>query len=128
MVDGIKQYALDGKRYRKLVFTMPKSSLRLLGGGVALTGRTLCRVVGDEIDRYTNFEGELPNWMHLERRTVTWPGRKILFMSTPTTDGVNTIYGRWRESSQGKWHIACLGCGHLWDASNFGYKLPESGT
>ena len=106
---------------------MPKSSLRLLGGGVILTGKTLCRVVGDEIDRYTCFEGELPNWMHLERRTVTWKGRKVLFISTPSTDGVNTIYGRWRESSQGKWHISCLGCGHLWDASNFGYVMPETG-
>lgn len=126
MVDGLSSY-VDSKHFRADCWQLPKSSLRLLGGGTILTGRTLCRVVGDEIDRYMCHEGELPNWMHLGRRTVTWSNRKVLYMSTPTSDGVNTIYGRWKESSKGKWHISCLHCGHLWDASNFGNIQAETG-
>ena len=66
----------------------------------------------DEVDAYEqDVEGEGDPVTLAERRTSTFPRRKILLVSTPTIKGVSRIDREYEASDQRRYHVPCPHCG-----------------
>lgn len=115
------------RRFRNGCLRLPLGSIRSFGSGMPATQFTLGAAYADEIDRHkTQSEQELPACESMAIRTETYlDSRKIIFASTPGDQ--DTIGKHYYGGSQGRWHIACLSCGHLWSSSVIGYLEPETG-
>lgn len=69
-------------------------------------------VVCDEVDRFPWEAGEEGDPLGLvEERTNSFPRRKILLISTPTTAGISRIDDEYQSSSQGEFYVPCPHCG-----------------
>ena len=67
----------------------------------------------DEIDAYPyDVDGEGNPIDLAERRTATFPRRKILLTSTPTVKDESAIWGEFEKSDQRYYFVACPHCGH----------------
>ncbi len=66
----------------------------------------------DEIDAYPqDVDGEGDPIDLAERRTSTFPRRKILLTSTPTIEGESAIWDEWQRSDQREYEVPCPECG-----------------
>jgi len=67
-----------------------------------------------------------------DRRTGTFPGRKIFFNSTTTIKDTSNIEKIFKDSSQGYYNVACPNCGHfqylVWGDkdSDYGIKFTKN--
>lgn len=66
----------------------------------------------DEIDEYPDDLNDQGGAIELaERRTTTFPGRKILKVSTPTVKGASNIERAFNAGDQRRYHVPCPHCG-----------------
>lgn len=67
----------------------------------------------DEVDEYPgDLEGQGDPVMLAEKRTTTFPRRKILLTSTPTIKGASRIETEYLLTDRRRYFLACPACGH----------------
>lgn len=67
----------------------------------------------DEVDAYPqDIDGEGDPVSLAERRTTTFPRRKIFLVSTPTIKGASRIESEWQASDQRRYFVPCPHCQH----------------
>lgn len=70
-------------------------------------------VVCDEVDRFPWEAGEEGDPLGLiDERTKTFPRRKVLLVSTPTTAGTSRIDDEYQASDRREFEVPCPHCGH----------------
>lgn len=97
-----------------LVKEFPGGLLRITGSNSAAGLRSMPAkyLFLDEVDAYEHdVEGEGDPVTLAERRTSTFPRRKILLVSTPTIKGVSRIDREYEASDQRRYHVPCPHCG-----------------
>ena len=68
----------------------------------------------DEVDEYPGDVGGQGDPVALaEKRTATFPRRKVLLTSTPTVRGVSRIEKEYLASDQRRYFLPCPECGHM---------------
>jgi len=68
----------------------------------------------DEVDEYPgDVEGQGDPVALAEKRTATYPRRKVLLTSTPTIRGVSRIEREYLASDQRRFYLPCPECGHM---------------
>lgn len=90
-------------------------------------------VVCDEVDRFPWEVGQEGDPLGLiDERTKTFPRRKVLLVSTPTTQGESRIEAEYLASDQRRYLVPCPHCGHyqplVWQHSDGRYGLTHSAT
>ena len=69
-------------------------------------------VLCDEVDRFPWEVGQEGDPLGLiDERTKTFPRRKVLLVSTPTTRGASRIEGEYEKSDMRQYHVPCPHCG-----------------
>lgn len=105
------------------------------GGFWALTGanspaglamRPVRILILDEVDRFPTSAGKEGNPIEIARaRTKRFPNRKILILSSPTTDEGNIII-YYKQSDQRVYEVPCSFCGHYqeleWERLKFNIR------
>ncbi len=78
-----------------------------------LRSMPIARLALDEVDAYPqDLEGEGDPVELAERRTSTFPRRKVFLVSTPTIKGASRIDEEYQLSDQRHYHVPCPHCGH----------------
>jgi phage terminase large subunit GpA-like protein len=110
------------------------------GGILAITGANSAKGLSrmparylflDEVDRYPGNVDEEGDPVSLaEKRTATFPRRKIMMTSTPTVKGVSRIEKEFLASDQRRYFVACPHCGHFdwirWENIRWEEARPET--
>jgi len=106
-----------------------RTSIRLNGATItfagsnspaALASRAICVLILDETDKYPAYSGKEADPVKLAReRTRTFLRRKILKVSTPTTD-YGYIWREYQESDRRRYYVPCPHCG--------GYQALQMGS
>lgn len=110
-------------------------ALRFPGGFIRLTGAqspaklaswAIPRVVMDEVDKYPRWSGREASPIKLvQERTKNFPWRKLMIMSTPTTEAGNVYQAYEKSDAKYKYYVPCPDCGH-WQTLDFGnLKFPK---
>lgn len=97
--------------------------LRFAGGFIALQGAqspaklaswAIPRVVMDEVDKYPRWTGNEASPIKLVmERTKNFPWRKIMIMSTPTTEAGNIYQAYQNADVKYKYFMPCPECGYM---------------
>jgi len=90
-------------------------SLTMVGAQspAGLASRAIKRLACDEVDRFPASAGTEGDPVGLaEKRTTTFPDRKILLISTPVEKSTSRIAKAYAESDQRKYWVPCPMCGH----------------
>ena len=109
--------------------------VRYNGGFIRLSGANspaklaswpIPRVIMDEVDKYPLWTGREANPISLvKERTKNWPWRKILVMSTPTTE-YGYVYKSYMESeAHYEFMVPCPECGHYQVFDFHHLKFPD---
>lgn len=109
--------------------------IRYHGGFIRLSGANspaklaswpIPRVIMDEVDKYPMWTGREANPISLvKERTKNWPWRKILVMSTPTTE-FGYVYKSYMESeAHYEYMVPCPECGHFQTLDFHHLKFPK---
>lgn len=109
--------------------------VRYHGGFIRLSGANspaklaswpIPRVIMDEVDKYPMWTGREANPISLvKERTKNWPWRKILVMSTPTTE-YGYVYKSYMESeAKYEYMVPCPECGHYQSLNFKNLKFPN---
>ena len=89
----------------------------VLGGAnspASLASMPIKYVLCDEVDRFPWSVGEEGDPLGLiDERTKTFPRRKVLLVSTPTTKGASRIEGEYLKSDMRQYHVPCPHCGEF---------------
>ena len=85
----------------------------------------------DEVDRFPWEAGAEGDPLGLiDERTKTFPRRKVLLVSTPTTKGLSRIEGEYEKSDQRQYHVPCPHCNEFqvlrWRHDDGTYGLVHS--
>lgn len=116
-------------RSKALVVRFPGGFIRLTGANspAKLASWPIPRVIMDEVDKYPMWTGREANPISLvKERTKNWPWRKILVMSTPTTE-YGYIYKAYMESeAHYEFYVPCPNCGHYQKLVFKNLKFPEA--
>lgn len=99
---------------KKLLKLFPGSMLRIAGANSApgLCQQPARFVFGDEIDRWpSSIPGEGEPWGLAVARTISYPNRKLIRVSTPTIEGESPIIKAFEQGTKERWHVECQGCG-----------------
>lgn len=110
--------------------------VRFTGGFIRLAGANspaklaswpIPRVIMDEVDKYPLWTGREANPISLvKERTKNWPWRKILVMSTPTTE-YGYVYKAYQESeAHYRFYVPCPECGHFQVFEFKNLKFPNT--
>lgn len=94
--------------------TFPGGNLLLAGSnsGASYRSESIKNLVLDDFDGFAlDIEQEGSPDKLADRRTGTFPDRKIYINSTPTTKGASNIERSYERSSQGKFCVPCPRCG-----------------
>ncbi len=88
-------------------------------------------VLCDEVDRFPWEVGQEGDPLGLiDERTKTFPRRKVLLVSTPTTKGLSRIEGEYERSDMREYHVPCPHCGEMqvlrWRHDDGTYGLVHS--
>lgn len=126
--------AVNVDRYQKIIEASPNLSRHLTGAAndmtreairlngtaltfvganspAALSSRSICVLVLDETDKYPHFSGQEADPISLAReRTRTFGNRKIIKVSTPTTER-GYIWREYLQSDRRRYLVPCLHCG-----------------
>ncbi|WP_158538696.1 phage terminase large subunit family protein [Chitinophaga skermanii] len=82
--------------------------------GVGLRSMPVRFLLLDEVDAYPNdVDGEGSPIILAEKRTSTYPNRKILIISTPTIEGRSLISNEFFLTDQRYYHVPCPVCGEF---------------
>ena len=113
----------------------PGGSLALTGSnsGASYRSESIKYLVLDDFDGFElDIDGEGSPEELADRRTGTFPGRKIYINSTTTTKDASNIERAFDHSSQGYFHVPCPHCGGLqyltWGGkdTDFGIKFERN--
>lgn len=90
-------------------------------------------VICDEVDRFPWEAGDEGDPLGLiDERTKTFPRRKMLLVSTPTTRGESRIESEYEKSDQRQYHVPCPHCSEYqvlrWRHEDGSYGLVHSAT
>lgn len=87
----------------------------VIGGAnspASLASMPIRYVLCDEVDRFPWEVGQEGDPLGLiDERTKTFPRRKVLLVSTPTTKGSSRIEGEYERSDMRQYHVPCPHCG-----------------
>lgn len=105
----------------------------VLGGAnspASLSSMPIRYVVCDEVDRFPWEIGQEGDPLGLiDERTKTFPRRKVLLVSTPTTKGSSRIEAEYLKSDQRQYHVPCPHCHEYqtlrWRHDNGSYGLTH---
>lgn len=91
--------------------------LRCIGAGSPskLASNPAAVVIVDESDKQSDFEsiGEAPALELAEDRTISFPNdKKIIVLSTPTTENTSVVHSQYLLGSQSKYFVQCPHCQH----------------
>ena len=109
----------DAKRSRdaansKQIKDFPGGML-VIGGAnspASLASMPIRYVLCDEVDRFPWEVGQEGDPLGLiDERTKTFPRRKVLLVSTPTTKGASRIESEYEKSDMREYHVPCPHCG-----------------
>lgn len=97
----------------------------------SLASKPIQYILCDEIDRFPWEVGKEGDPLGLlEERQNTFPRRKILLLSTPTTSGLSRIDDEYQASDQRQYHVPCPECGERqplrWRDDNGDYSLVRN--
>lgn len=106
----------------------------IIGGAnsaASLASMPIRYVLCDEVDRYPWEVGQEGDPLGLiDERTKTFPRRKVLLVSTPTTQGLSRIDDEYNKSDQREYHVPCPECDELqvlrWRQPDGSYGLVHS--
>jgi len=80
----------------------------------SLSSMPVRRLFLDEVDRYpSDVDGEGHPVDVSDRRTSSFPRRKVLLTSSPTVKGESVIEEEFEESDQRHYYVPCPHCGHM---------------
>lgn len=120
----------DPDRFKKLEYQMRGCTLNWVGSNSPgnLASRPVRYLIADEIDKYPAANGDEGNALALAiQRTKTFWNRKVLMMSTPTTDNGN-IWRQYLRGDQRRFYVPCHACGAFqflkWTQVKFDGSLP----
>jgi hypothetical protein len=82
------------------------------GAGARVTSISANICIADEIDDWTEHEGQVSNLEDLRKRLRAFRESILCKVCTPTTDAA-PIWSEFKQSSKGYWHLRCLKCGGL---------------
>lgn len=90
----------------------------------SLASRPIRALFADEIDRYPFSAGNEGDPLLLaEKRLTTFWNKKIVYVSTPTIDGLSRIQIEFENSTKEEWNVPCPHCGEfqplLWSQVQF---------
>ncbi len=78
-----------------------------------LASRPIRILLCDEVDRFPDSAGTEGDPIQLaEKRTITFPNRKKIFVSTPGIKGISRIEFEYLSGTQEEWKLKCPHCGH----------------
>lgn len=92
----------------------PGGSLMMTGANSAAGLRSIPvrALMLDEVDAYpADLDGEGDPIKLAQKRTATFPRRKIYIVSTPLTKGKSAIEDAFNDTDQNYWHVPCPHCG-----------------
>lgn len=106
----------------------------VLGGAnspASLASMPIAKVLCDEVDRFPWEVGDEGDPLGLiDERTKTFPRRKVLLVSTPTTKGASRIEGEYQRSDMREYHVPCPHCGEYqvlrWKHDDGSYGLTHN--
>lgn len=113
LTDTVKDPKSRNSGNRILHKTFPGGHITMAGANspASLASRPIRDVLCDEVDRYPASAGSEGDPVNLARkRSTTYPNRKLLLTSTPTTRGASRIEMAYDDSSQGKYFVPCPHC------------------
>lgn len=137
-VDRLQKALKNTPSVAKKIETADRSKalmVRYNGGFIRLSGANspaklaswpIPRAILDEVDKYPMWTGREANPVSLiKERTKNWPWRKILVMSTPTTE-YGYVYKAYMESdAHYEYMVPCPECGHYQTFDFHQLKFPE---
>ena len=114
-------------RSKALVLRFPGGFVRLTGANspAKLASWPIPRVIMDEVDKFPRWTGKEASPVALVReRTKNWPWRKILVMSTPTTE-YGYVYRAYMDAEiHYQYYVPCPECGHFQVLDFHNLKFP----
>lgn len=117
-----------GERGKALAIRFPGGFIRLSGANspAKLASWAIPKVIMDEVDKYPQWTGKEASPVALvKERTKNWPWRKILVMSTPTTEW-GYIYRAYQDSeAHYQYYVPCPECGHYQTLDFKHLKFPK---
>ena len=101
-----------------------------MGAGSRVTSHSAKIRIADEPDDYQAHDGKVPIMQDLRKRARSFDESLFVKVCSPTTtDG--PIWLEYLDSSQGYWHLRCIGCGQLTmrscDIHNLNWETVEGG-
>lgn len=102
---------------KKTEFLFTTSIVRVIGAGSPskLASNPAALVIVDESDKQEDFgsQGEAPALELAEDRAISFPNdKKIIVLSTPTTENSSVVHSQYLLGSQSKYFVACPHCHH----------------
>lgn len=126
---SVAEKLLKAERGKALVTRFPGGFIRLTGAQspAKLASWAIPRVVMDEVDKYPRWSGKEASPIKLvTERTKNFPWRKIMIMSTPTTENGNVYQAYINSDVKYKFYLPCPECGE-WQTLDFEHlKFPKS--
>ena len=116
------------ERGKALAIRFPGGFIRLTGAQspAKLASWAIPRVVMDEVDKYPRWTGKEANPIKLvTERTKNFPWRKIMIMSTPTTEAGNVYQAYESSDVKYKYYMPCPECGHFQTFDFGNLKFPK---
>lgn len=113
--------------------TFAGGALTLAGANspASLASRPIRVLLADELDRWPASVGTEGDPLSLAvKRTTTYPRRKILLVSSPTTKDASRIEDWWQVSDQRRYHTPCPRCGErfvlAWEHVRWAERDPST--
>ena len=129
---AVQEY-LTGKDddLKKTEFLFTSCIARVIGAGSPskLASNPACLCIIDEADKMETFEsiGEAPALELAEARTISFPNdKKIVILSTPTSENTSVIHSQYLLGSQSKFFCTCPRCGSEQTLAFENIKWPEA--
>lgn len=124
----VAEKLLTAERGKALAIRFPGGFIRLTGAQspAKLASWAIPRVVMDEVDKYPRWSGKEASPIKLvTERTKNFPWRKIMIMSTPTTEAGNVYQAYINSDVKYRYYVPCPECGE-WQTFNFEkLKFPK---
>lgn len=124
----VAEKLLKAERGKALVTRFPGGFIRLTGAQspAKLASWAIPRVVMDEVDKYPRWSGKEASPIKLvTERTKNFPWRKVMIMSTPTTESGNVYQAYLNSDVKYRYYMPCPQCGE-WQTFDFEHlKFPK---
>jgi len=121
---AVKQFLTGNEDdLKKTEYLFSSCIVRIIGAGSPskLASNPCCLCIIDEADKMEDFasQGEAPALELAEDRTISFPtDKKIIVLSTPTSETTSVIQSQYLLGSQSKYFCKCPKCAH-WQTLHF---------